>query len=240
VTARNIGAPAVVALVVVVACGGSRGGPGGPAADPPPGNRAPPPVATALEVTEVERGAEMECAKHDLAIRQLARGEVVAAQAIEGECHGACTPEDKAAGQKALDEANAEVAAGETESVLDYNFTDCYFTGAALARLDTVDGQPTALIAGEHTGPHDIPNRYFRIATLRCGHLFLSEEFGATYANSWNATQLVVAPSPHGLIVTARFVPTAPVQELYRVEFDLACTADPVEHVDDAEIAPQP
>lgn len=217
-------------IVVLAGCGGGRTSV--PASVP--GNRAPPAGPAEIVVEIVDRGQEMECSKHDVVIKHVTGTVVVTSETIEGECHGACTPEALAEGQKSLAEAQALVDAGETSSLLDYNFTDCFFIGADLARYEDLPRGRVALITGEVPGPHDVPNRYFRIATLDCDRLFLSETFGATYVNTWNESLLEISATATGVVVHARHEPTDPQTELYRVTFDPACTAAPAEKLGDA------
>lgn len=222
----------VVAMVVVVAgCGGGRTA----VPAPVPGNRAPPAGLAEVVVEIVDRGQEMECSKSDLVIKHVAGGATVTSETIEGACHGACTEEAREEGQKSLDEAQALVDAGETASLLDYNFTDCFFLGADLARYEDLPRGQVALITGEVPGPHDVPNRYFRLATLDCDRLFVSDTFGATYANRWNEQALEVSATASVVVVHARLEPTDPPLELYRVTFDPTCAAAPAEKFGDAD-----
>lgn len=185
----------------------------------------------------VHVGAEeiMECKRHDLALRLMRGGQPVAEAVLDGTCQGACTPEEKEAGAKALADAEARVAAGETASILDYDFTGCTFYGSDLGRVEQAAGRGFVLLSGDTRGPHDVPNAHFRLATALCDRVFVSEPFGSTYANRWVLSELKVTTGTDGaVIVTATDGDTK--IELYRVTFPADdCASPPVEQVGDAE-----
>lgn len=185
----------------------------------------------------VHAGAEqiMECARHNLALRLVRDGKPVAEAVLDGTCQGACTPEEKEAGEKALADAEARVAAGETESILDYDFTGCTFYGNDFGRAEQAAGRAFALLTGDTPGPHDVPNAHFRLATALCDRVFVSEPFGRTYANRWELSELQVTTGSDGaVIVTASDQDTK--VEIYRVTFPADdCASPPVEQVGDAE-----
>jgi hypothetical protein len=222
-----------LALLVAAGCGG------GAAATPSTRTPSPPPPPAAethaVAVEEVPLPAQEECTPHELAIRWRDRdGNLNAEQIIPGDCNGACTPEDKRAGEQALADAEAQVAAGETSSILDYNFTECYPTTAELVRYDDVGGRDVALISGEHRGPHDINNRYFRIGFLDCGKLFLSDDFGSTYANTWSPETVTLVGSERGILATGQLTPVDPLVPLYKLTLDPRCEDRPGEQILDA------
>jgi hypothetical protein len=189
----------------------------------------------------LDAGAEeiMECRRHDLALRLVRDGQMVAEAVLEGACQGACTPEDKAAGEQALADATARVAAGETESVLDYDFTGCIFHGTEYGRVERVAGRAFVLLSGATPGPHDIPGTHYRLATALCDRVFVSQPFGSTYAPRWALSELHVTTGSDGaVIVTGMDADTGGGArvELYRVTFPADdCASPPVEQVGDAE-----
>jgi hypothetical protein len=185
----------------------------------------------------VHAGAQeiMECKRHDLALRLVRGGQLVAEAVLDGTCKGACTPEEKEAGEQALADAKARVAAGETESILDYDFTGCTFYGSQLGRVEQAASRAFVLLSGDTPGPHDVPNAHFLLATAACDRVFVSQPFGSTYANRWELAELQVETGSDGaVIVTASDGDTR--IELYRVTFPADdCAAPPVEQVSDAE-----
>jgi len=185
----------------------------------------------------VHAGAQeiMECSRHDLALRLVRGGQLVAEAVLDGTCKGACTPEEKEAGEQALADAKTRVAAGETESILDYDFTGCTFYGSQLGRVEQAASRAFVLLSGDTPGPHDVPNAHFLLATAACDRVFVSQPFGSTYANRWDLAELQVKTSSDGaVIVTASDGGTR--IELYRVTFPADdCAAPPVEQVSDAE-----
>ena len=184
----------------------------------------------------VHAGAEeiMECSRHDLALRLVRDGKLVSEAVLEGACQGACTPEDKAAGEQALADAKAAVAAGETESILDYDFTGCTFHGTDLGRVEQAGNRALVLLSGHTPGPHDIPNAHYRLATAMCDRVFVSQPFGSTYANRWDLSELQVTTGSDGAVIVTASDADAKV-ELYRVTFPGDDCAAPVEQVGDAE-----
>lgn len=212
-------------LVILLGCGGT------PRPAPPIAHEAGPPddaPADTLAVVEVGHATEMECARHDLALRAVAGGAVRAELVLEGGCVGACTEAEKAAGEATVAEIQAGIAAGtHSESELDYDFTGCVFHGVALVRWEEIGGRRFALLFGENPGPHDIPTGYFRLATVLCGNVWLSEEWGATYANRWQPEEVRIGGDDRSV--------TGAVAggELYRATFE-GCDP-PVEVVADAD-----
>lgn len=109
----------------------------------------------------------------------LMRGKtLIEAKELPGQCVGACTPEAVAEGEKALAEAEAAVAAGELEGIPDYDFTGCRFEGIMSSELREAGGRTWALLQGQVTGPHDFLFPSFRLATVLCDRVFVSEAFG--------------------------------------------------------------
>jgi hypothetical protein len=177
-----------------------------------------PPV---LEVVPIHEQSVMECDRHDLAVRLRASGRVMAEQVLDGECAGACTEEAKAEGERTVDRIKQLIESGAaSDSELDYNFTECVFHGADLARFEGVNGRRFALIVGYDAGPHDVPSRWFRLATELCGKTFVGQPFGKTYANRWEAKDLTLVAAPDGVVVKA--VDGSPT-EVYRVSFPAGC-----------------
>lgn len=197
----------------------------------------------------VNAGAEeiMECSRHDLALRLVRNGQMVSEAVLEGTCQGACTPEEKQAGEQALADAQARVNAGETASILDYDFTGCTFYGTEHGRVEQAGGRAFVLLSGNTPGPHDVPNAHYRLATTVCDRVFVSQPFGSTYANRWALSELRVTTGSDGAVIVtgsdsdAR--PDAPPDtkpainiELYRVTFPADdCASPPAEQVGDAE-----
>jgi hypothetical protein len=214
---------AALGAVASAACGGPRT----PAPDPI-GNEAPP-SGLAIAFATIDREPEHFCDNKDLAVRAVDGGRVVAEHVIAGECTGACTPEAQAAGAQALAEAQAQVDAGASESLLDYNFTDCLHFAAVVGREVEAGGVRVAILVGEHPGPHDVPSRYFRLALIACGALFLGAEFGSTYTNRWQLDDLVVDATRDGLVVRAKDDPK-PI-DLYTLSLACAAGDEPVEKV---------
>jgi hypothetical protein len=185
----------------------------------------------------VHAGAEeiMECKRHDLALRLVRGGQPVAEAVLDGTCKGACTPGEKEAGEQALAEAEARVAAGEITSILDYDFTGCTFYGSELGRVEQAAGRGFVLLSGDTPGPHDVPNAHFRLATALCDRVFVSQPFGSTYANRWALSELQVTTGSDGAVIVTASDGASKI-ELYRVTFPADdCAAPPVEQVSDAE-----
>ena len=211
-------APAIVGLGLglgLAGCGGARA----PALDSI-GNEAPPSRLRVAFAT-IDRSPGDDCDSKDLAVRAVDGGRVLLEQVIEGACSGACTPEAEAAGARALAEAQAQVDAGASESLLDYNFIECLRFAAEVGREVDVGGIHVALITGEHPGPHDVPSRYYRLAMIACDSLFLGEEFGSTYTNRWDLAELTVAATHDALIVRAKDDRDVKPVDIYAVS--LAC-----------------
>lgn len=188
-----------------------------------------------LLVVHADAEEIMECSRHDLALRLVRGGQLVSEAVLEGACHGACTPEDKAAGEQALAEARAEVEAGETASILDYDFTGCTFHGSDLGRVEQAAGRVFVLLSGHTPGPHDIPNAHYRLATAACDRVFVSQPFGSTYANRWDLSELQVTTAGDGAVIVTGSDGDTRI-ELYRVTFPADdCASPPVEQVGDAE-----
>ena len=213
-------------VVLLTACGfNSRPPPRPPEPEPPKE-----PSGT-LIVETVERPDEMECSPHDLVVR-IGGAPRDQAVTLSGECVGACTEEAKAEGEAQIAEIEARIEAGEgSDSELDYNFTECIFLGAVLARRETVKDMDVAIIQGEQPGAHDIANTYFVIATKHCDRPWTSQPFGATYVNRWSAEALSLELLGRTLTVYGEGETRQP---LYRATFDAGCAA-PVEEVLDAE-----
>lgn len=219
----------LIAIGLLAGCGG------------PSANKAPyehhetgEPAASGLKVEKVDAEEIFECQRHDLAVRIMDNGKVTDEVIVSGACEGACTAEDKAAGEAQLAEIEAAIERGEsTESELDYDFTGCTFYGAELGRTDEVGGRWLAILQGHHQGAHDIPNRYYQLATELCGKVFVSAEFGTTYANRWSLEDLKVAAAGDAITVTVDNDGTP--LELYTVRFPAGACAASDESVGDAE-----
>lgn len=185
----------------------------------------------------VNAGAEriMECSRHDLALRLVRNGQMVSEAVLEGTCQGACTPEEKEAGEQALAEAQARVDAGETQSILDYDFTGCTFYGTEQGRVEQAGGRAFVLLSGNTPGPHDVPSAHYRLATAVCDRVFVSQPFGSTYANRWALSELQVTTGSDGAVIVTGSDTDTKV-ELYRVTFPADdCASPPAEQVGDAE-----
>lgn len=227
------------ALFSVLACGGPPAPSGSMAPTPKPepvtaeALATPTEPAPGLAITETGTDRLAACGGHDLSLRVGDRETV-----IEGSCHGACTPEEKAAGQAAIDEIRARIDAGEaSESELDYNFTECLFHGTRLGRHVQAAGRELALLEGTAPGPHDTSIVHYQLATEVCGEPFLGTEFGATYTNRWTLDDLhVTAEDDSTVVVTVDDGGTAP-RELYRVTFT-GCS--PEESADGRSLAAAP
>src|SRR5688572_26262051 len=66
-----------------------------------------------LDVADINEAEEMECERHDLALRVLDGAKQLDEHVLGGECHGACTEEAKAEGQRQVDEIQARIDAGD-------------------------------------------------------------------------------------------------------------------------------
>lgn len=165
----------------------------------------PPIVGMKVAASEVDHGMQEECALHDVAIT-LTGGEPDT-EVLTGQCTGACTPEEKREGEaqvKAIEEAIARGEASDSE--LDYNFTDCQWSGTSVERTERVGGRDVVLLADTFIGPHDIDGQQYQLALAVCGELFVSQAFGRMYMGSFDPSDLTVRASTdqQQIIVSAR------------------------------------
>lgn len=211
-----------VLVIVLAGCGGGAARGGGPIEHLGP-DEAPP--GDGLAVVEINSEQVLDCARHDLAVRVVASGQVRDELVLEGSCSGACTEQEKADGEAMVAEIEAGIAAGtHSDSELDYNFTDCMFHGVVLGRQEQAAGRAIAILVGETPGPHDIPNRYFQIAAEVCGKAFLGDGFGSTYTNRWSLEDLTVTTEGDDTMVITVADDAGP-HEMYRVRFGPDCAA---------------
>jgi hypothetical protein len=215
--------PSIPRLLVIVlaGCGG-----GGAAQGPGPIEHLGPdeaPPSDGLAVVEINPEQVLDCARHDLAVRVVAGGQVRDELVLEGTCSGVCTEQEKADGEAMVAEIEAGIAAGtHSHSELDYNFTECMFHGVELGRTEQAAGRSIAILVGETPGPHDIPNRYFQIAADVCGKAFLGDSFGSTYANRWSLEDLTVTTEGNDTVVIL-VEDDQGEHEMYRVRFGPEC-----------------
>jgi hypothetical protein len=222
--------PSISRLLVIVlaGCGGGTAAKGPAPIEHLGPDEAPP--ADGLAVVEIDTEQVLDCARHDLAVRVVASGQVRDELVLEGTCSGACTEQEKADGEAMVAEIEEGIAAGtRSDSELDYNFTECMFHGVALGRTEQAAGRTIAILVGETPGPHDIPNRYFQVAADVCGKAFLGYNFGSTYANRWSLEDLTVIGEGSDTVVIV-VEDDQGKHEMYRVRFGPEC-AEPEEVV---------
>jgi len=134
------------------------------------------------------------CKAHDLVLIPVVVGKERTPVVLEGSCGGACTPTDLEAAKRDLSRIQAEVDTGRaTESQLDYNFTDCLSFSLREKSRKRFGSRTIAILEGTEAGPHDVPIRFFQMATVFCGRVFVSKPFGATYGNRWNHRDLRIS-----------------------------------------------
>jgi hypothetical protein len=200
----------------------------------PPLDPAPPTPGLTLEVEVTNPAREAECRRHDLAIRLVrgtGGGDVVAEEVFGGLCTGACSPEDKRDGALRLAEIKRRLARGvAVEAELDYNFTECQFSGVTLGRIDEVAGRQVAILVETFVGPHGVLHRRYQLAAEVCGDLFVSEDFGEPPPHQWQLDDLAVTADGAVLAVSSRD-PARP-GVLYRATLpEVACRAEVIEQV---------
>ena len=158
---------------------------------PSPAMPTPPVRDVRLVVTERRVARQEECERFDTHLRLGTRDET-----LVGECVGACTKAEKREGRAELERIRRAIARGDaSESELDYNFTECDYTGARPGRVDRVGDRDVALLVDHYLKPHGIPGIRFRIALEVCGDVFVSKEFGAEGIGSWSLDQVGVRES---------------------------------------------
>jgi hypothetical protein len=126
-------------------------------------------AGTRLTVVAGDPQRVMECRVRSTAV-QLRRGpELLDEVAFAGECHGACTPKQKAEGEAQVKRIEAAIAHGEaTESELDYNFSACL--GVEVAHVEHHDELgPIAWVYAQHLGPHDVTTTRLHLVGPGCG-----------------------------------------------------------------------
>jgi hypothetical protein len=193
----------------------------------------PPTEAIKIAAAEVDRGMQEECELHDVAIT-LTGGEPDT-EVLAGQCTGACTPEEKREGEAQVKEIEAAIDAGEaSDSQLDYNFTDCMWSGPSVVRSERIGGRDVVLIEDTFIGPHDVDGRQYQLALAVCGELYVSQSFGRMYMGSFDRSELTIRASAdqQQIIVSARTDYFDGV--LYRMRLP-ACPAKPVESVTEVQ-----
>jgi ketosteroid isomerase-like protein len=134
--------------------------------------------STQLVVAQTKPLDERACDADDVTICLLRGKTVLDVEEIPGACVGACSDEAVAAGEQSLAEAEARVEAGETPSILDYDFTGCRSEGVTSSEFREAGGRTWALLEAQETGPHDGTYPTFRLVTALCDALFVSASFG--------------------------------------------------------------
>jgi hypothetical protein len=216
----------IAVLCFAAACGGKS--------KPPETEVVEPTVPDGFVAEEINQEQEMDCARHDLALRVMAGGHVADERIFPGECTGACTPEAKAEGEAQVAEIQARIDAGEgSYGELDYNFTACLFHGVTVSDWEDLAVGEVAVLAGEEPWPHDIPTTYYHLASERCGKVWVSQSFGQTNANTWAPEDLGIAEDNGTVQVLV--VDGEQGRELYRVSFGEDPCAPPEETVGEAE-----
>ncbi len=166
----------------------------------------------------------------------LRGGQPVAEAVLDGTCKGACTPEAKEAGEQALADAEARVAAGEDREHPRLRFHPrCTFYGSQLGRVEQAASRAFVLLSGDTPGPHDVPNNHFRASPRRFVTACSCRSRSAACRQPLGAVR---APG-HDRQRRRRDRTAsdgATKIELYRVTFPADdCAAPPVEQVSDAE-----
>ncbi|HZI10333.1 MAG TPA: hypothetical protein VE153_08035 [Myxococcus sp.] len=120
----------------------------------------------------------MECTTHDLILRLVHEGHVLAEETLPGQCVGVCTEEAQRKGREELEELQKAVKRGEeSNSALDYNFTECMtFAPSFVWALDGL-GNPLLLITDPEGAAHDFIKSPLRLVGVGCGRLAVSKGF---------------------------------------------------------------
>ncbi len=205
------------------------------------GRKAPrvaPAIAPVVQLkirTRERRDLGQFCKAHDLVLTAVVDGKERTPVVLEGSCGGACTPSDLEAAKQDRSIIQAEVDAGRaTESQLDYNFTDCISFSLREKSRKRFGNRTIAILEGTEAGPHDVPIRFFRMATVFCGRVFVSKPFGATYGNRWYHRHLRISAESadtdsHEIVVRVA------TGVLFRVTFGRSNCAAPTQQVFDAK-----
>ena len=210
--------------------------PESPASSASPAPAGPPvPQAPRLRliVTETNQVNEQECSRADLQIELVGSdGKTVYEETLAGECHGACTPAAKRAGERQVREIERAIERGEaSDSELDYNFTGCLFSGPRPGRIERVGDRDVALLVDHYLGAHDVEQDRYLLATEVCGALFVSEPFAETYVAGWTLDELSLALSPDGRELRVEGSREGWSGVLYRLTFPSQCPGEPVTEV---------
>jgi hypothetical protein len=198
-----------------------------------PAGAAPPAPGMRLTVTETNQAKEQECSRADLLIELLGSdGKAVGEETLAGECHGACTPAAKRAGEREVRRIERAIERGEaSDSELDYNFTGCQFSGAKPGRVERVGDRDVALLVDHYIGAHDVEQDRYLLATEVCGALFVSEPFAETYVAGWTLDELSLALSSDGRELRVEGAREESRDVLYRLTFPSQCPGEPVTEV---------
>lgn len=225
------GDPAIERALAERTCGGAVPVP------LPPGPPAPALDGARLVVVDRRPRKLAPCDGVEAEVRLERAGRAIARERLGGECSGACDEAAQRAGQDELDELQAQVDRGEvSQSVTDYNFTSCLWSGTRAGTLAHPADRDVAILVEGYLGPHDLDQVRYVLATEVCGALYLSPSFAATYSRDFPLDSLTLAASPDGreLIVSGAIDVWRGV--LLRVTLPVTCPGEAVAETVDPEL----